>query len=233
LWQDYVLRDSGAHELDVEVVNALWLWLEGLRAQDLSRFGSGTAAVYSEAVERSHGVAHHPCIVRIREQLQQVVSILTQSGRAESKTKMREIDKAFATCVLYERELKNIITVSEKLRVVLQQTQSDLEHHSAALNIRLTQWRISTTDKNPLSDDNVRNDTAERRAQSMIALIQSCHTSQLQLSLMYNQMSRLLENLTTLHQVTYPIWQQQVIHQTMADDQAFLTSLQQTLNGVK
>jgi hypothetical protein len=233
LWQAHFLEDSAAHALDVDVVHALWLWLDGRRAQNLSQFGSGNAAVYSEAVERSHGVAHHPCIVDIREQLQQIVSVLTQSGRADSKSKMREIDKAFVTTLWHERELKNLITVSEGLRVVLQETKSDLHHHSAALSIRLTQWRISNTDKNPLSDDTVRNDTAERRAQSLLALIQSCHTSQLQLSLMCNQMSRLLENLTTLRQVTYPIWQQQAIHQTMADDQAFLTSLQQTLNAVK
>jgi hypothetical protein len=49
---------------------------------------------------------------------------------------------------------------------------------------------------------------------------------------MYRQMSRLLENLSTLRQVTYPIWQQQSIHQTMADDSAFLASLQQTLSAV-
>lgn len=233
LWQDYLVEDSGAHGLDAEVVHALWLWLDGLRAQNLSQYGSGCAAVYSEAVERSHGVVHHPCIVKIREQLQRIVLILAQSERADSKSKMRDIDQSFAISLLHENELKNQIGISEKLRVVLQQTHQDLQHHSAGLNIRLRQWRTQVSQQNPLSDEQVRNDTAERRLQSLLALIQSCHTSQLQLSLMYNQMTRLLENLTTLRQVTYPIWQQQAIHQTMADDQAFLASLQQTLNAVK
>lgn len=232
LWQNFLSQDHAAQSLDADVVQALWSWLDAQRAQSLSQFGSGSAAVYSEAVARSHAMAHHECMSNIREPLQSVVAILTDKRASDSKNKMRDIDRAFASSLPHEIELKKLIGYTEQLREILERTQNDLQHHSAALAIRLPQWRTSMADGNPLNDETMRNETAERRAQSITALIQSSHTSQLQLSLMYRQMSRLLENLSTLRQVTYPIWQQQSIHQTMADDRAFLTSLQQTLNAV-
>jgi hypothetical protein len=231
-WQNYLRQDHTAQPLDAEVVQALWSWLEVQRAQSISQFGSGSAATYSEAVERSHGMAHHVCMAKIREQLQSAVALLTDKRPSNPREKMRDIDAAFARSLPHETELKKLIGWTEQLRDILQHAQNDLQHHSAALAIRLPQWRASAHKDNPLNDETVRNETAERRAQSIAALIQSSHTSQLQLSLMYRQMSRLLENLSTLRQVTYPIWQQQSIHQTMADDSAFLASLQQTLSAV-
>lgn len=215
---------------NMAVIDALTIWLQQAQAPHLAQFGAHSAAQYALAVEHSHAMAHHPCIGAIHDNLQQAVLALKSTKKQDAKTQMRTIDTILSKCAAQETELKQLLKHIDILRRILLSLETDLQYHQTALSAQLPKWRSEVTTKNPLDTNVVRNDTADRRLSSIVALVQSCHSSNLQMQLMHQQLTHLLENLSTLRQVTYPIWQQKAINRTMLDDQAFLNALQLTLS---